>query len=709
VVKVSSIAEVAQRLRPSVVRIESSDGIGSGFIISSDGLIVTNAHVVGEDLSLDVTLSDGSVRTAIVLGTAIEEDIALLVIDAYQMPAVQFGSTDTTIVGNEVLALGYALNLPGTASLTRGLVSAFRPNTFGGLTALQTDTAVNPGNSGGPLLDLEGRVVGIVTAGFREAEGINFAITIDDALLVINRLRAGAALPLGKFISQTYPYSVGVPVEWRVYEVVPSYVYVRDEASSADVLIIVEEVEPGVTTDQYAATQTELGADPDNLDSYEKHSSKEVTLSEDIRAWEVFETWKRPENNFFQKGKEYFFVHDGLGYSIYAQSEKSEWQRVESVIDDIVARFFIAPTASTVPSSGPPATQVPTTLPAATPTLQSGSTHFGPTDGNLDHDPDSGFIPAFDSETTLVNAVVEVTFVPPNYDPSRPWSSGFLLRDSGPMEQHIVVINSSGAWHQQVRKGTKNAETVESGFSPHIATNQGSTNHVRVIALEDVGWLFINGNYVGELDFSGWSEAGTVQVIGSWWEGQQYAGESTRFEGFTVRSLQTIYGPEEGAIDHESTGDIGYQTTTAWLADAVIEASFNNPYPTSEGGWSSGFVLRNSEFDAGHVVGITGLGNWFHSLKKGTGTEWENPQYAFTSHIVTSPSGRNLLRVIALAAEGWLFINGEFVSKLDLGGWSVPGSTSAIVNFFSDHGIAGKSTKFDSFVIWSVGSEWEIR
>ena len=257
VVKVSSIAEVAQRLRPSVVRIESSGGTGSGFIISSNGLIVTNAHVVGEDLSLDVTLSDGSVRTAIVLGTAMEEDIALLVIDAYQMPAVRFGSTDTTILGNEVLALGYALDLPGTASLTRGLVSAFRPNTFGGLTALQTDTAVNPGNSGGPLLDLEGRVVGIVTAGFTEAEGINFAITIDDALLVINRLRAGAALPLGKFVSQTFPYSVGVPVEWRVYEVLPSYVLLRDEASSAEVYVLVEEVGPGVTTDQYATTQTE--------------------------------------------------------------------------------------------------------------------------------------------------------------------------------------------------------------------------------------------------------------------------------------------------------------------------------------------------------------------------------------------------------------------------------------------------------------------
>ena len=605
-VKVSSIAEVAQRLRPSVVRIESSDGIGSGFIISSDGLIVTNAHVVGEDLSLDVTLSDGSVRTAIVLGTAIEEDIALLVIDAYQMPAVQFGSTDTTIVGNEVLALGYALNLPGTASLTRGLVSAFRPNTFGGLTALQTDTAVNPGNSGGPLLDLEGRVVGIVTAGFREAEGINFAITIDDALLVINRLRAGAALPLGKFISQTYPYSVGVPVEWRVYEVVPSYVYVRDEASSAVVLIIVEEVEPGVTTDQYADTRTELGADPDNLDSYEKHYSKEVTLSEDIRAWEVFETWKRPENNFFQKGKEYFFVHDGLGYSIYTQSEKSEWQRVESVIDDIVARFFIDPTASTVPSSGPPATQVPTTSPTATPTTEPASTHFGPVDRTLDHDPDDGFVPSFDSGTNILNGVVEATFVPPHFDSSRSWSSGFILRRTGPSERHAVVIASNRAWYHYVSKGENESEPVQWAFSSLISTSVGSTNHVRVIALNDKGWLFINGTYAGELDLSGWSRAGRVKVVGAFFADDEIAGMSTEFRDFTVHSLQTLYGSEEGAIDHNPTdGKLDVYSSNAWQADTITEARFANPYATTEGSWSVGFTLRNSEFNAFHAVGIT--------------------------------------------------------------------------------------------------------
>ena len=131
---------------------------------------MTNAHVVGSDLSVDVTLDDGSVRRHLVLGTTSQEDLALITIEAYQAPAVKFAQSEGIEVGDGVLALGFALDLPGTASLTTGVVSAFRPNAFGELTAIQTDTAVNPGNSGGPLVNAGGAVVGIVTAKATEAE-----------------------------------------------------------------------------------------------------------------------------------------------------------------------------------------------------------------------------------------------------------------------------------------------------------------------------------------------------------------------------------------------------------------------------------------------------------------------------------------------------------------------------------------------------------
>ena len=356
-----------EKVRPAVVRIQASGGVGSGFIISANGLIVTNAHVVGDDLNVDVTLSDESIRSGVVIGTSPQEDIALLAIDGYQMNALEFGSTKTTGVGDEVLALGYAFDLPGAASLTRGLISAFRANAFGTLTAIQTDTAINPGNSGGPLFDLDGHVIGINTSGLREAEGINFAIAIDDALPVIERLKAGESAALGKYISRTYPYSIAVHSNWRVYEVVPGYVYMRDEASSAQMVVRVDAVQQSVTTDQFADSQTSLGADQD-FDYYLKLSSAQVTLSGGVRAWEIAETWKRPENDFYHTGKEYFFVSGGQGYSIYAQSERSEWTVVEPTIDAMVDGFNLG----VVAARGSP-TAVPTRTPQPTATAIRGA------------------------------------------------------------------------------------------------------------------------------------------------------------------------------------------------------------------------------------------------------------------------------------------------------------------------------------------------
>ena len=273
-----------------------------------------------------------------------------------------------------------------------------------------------------------------------------------------------------------------------------------------------------------------------------------------------------------------------------------------------------------------------------------------------------------------------------------------------------MVIASNRAWYHYVSQGENESEPVQWAFSDQISTGVGSVNHVRVIALNDKGWLFINGTYAGELDLSGWSQVGRVKVVGAFFADDEIAGMSTEFRDFTVRSLQILYGPQEGAIDHNPTDSkLDVYSSNAWLADTITEARFANPYATSEGSWSVGFTLRNSKSDAFHAIVITSEGNWYHYVGKGTTEPAGSVQSGFSSHISISPSGSNLLRVIALADEGWLFINGSYVEKLDLSGWTEKGSLHATGSFFKSDGIAGKSTKFDGFVIWSVGSEWEIR
>jgi putative serine protease PepD len=166
-----SIAGVVKKVLPSVVTIRSrvggSNSLGSGFIVSPDGYVLTNDHVAGGvGAQLSVTFSDGRTAPARLVGNEAESDVAVIKIDQAGLPPVDFGDSDSVQVGDPVLAVGAPLALSNT--VTYGIISAVdRPITAGEsgsprfYAAIQTDAAVNQGNSGGPLFDLAGRVVGI--------------------------------------------------------------------------------------------------------------------------------------------------------------------------------------------------------------------------------------------------------------------------------------------------------------------------------------------------------------------------------------------------------------------------------------------------------------------------------------------------------------------------------------------------------------------
>lgn len=169
-------------------------GAGSGVIISTDGLVLTNAHVVENASNLSVTLADGSKYDATVVGSDSSRDIALVqVAGASNLPAATLGSSDALRVGDGVVAIGNALDLDGTLTVTSGIVSAKdRSLTSSGNSVLsnliQTDAAINSGNSGGPLLNMAGEVVGINTAIIQDSQNLGFAIAIDSIKPLIETL-----------------------------------------------------------------------------------------------------------------------------------------------------------------------------------------------------------------------------------------------------------------------------------------------------------------------------------------------------------------------------------------------------------------------------------------------------------------------------------------------------------------------------------------
>jgi S1-C subfamily serine protease len=196
------VKAVLAAVAPTVVQIEieTGDGVfgggqGTGFIISSEGQVVTNAHVVENATDIQVMLYDGSVLEAELVQQDPTRDLAVLQIEGEDLPAARLGLSADVEVGDEVLAIGNALGLGDTPTVTTGIVSALeRELQLSGsrLTRLiQTDAAINPGNSGGPLVNANGEVIGVNTAIAGNAEGIGFAISIDHARPVIETLQTG--------------------------------------------------------------------------------------------------------------------------------------------------------------------------------------------------------------------------------------------------------------------------------------------------------------------------------------------------------------------------------------------------------------------------------------------------------------------------------------------------------------------------------------
>ena len=178
---------------------EADRGVGSGFIIESNGLILTNAHVVEGATTIYVTLTDKREFKAKLLGMDKRTDVAVVKIEARDLPRLPLGDSSKVRVGEWVLAIGSPFGLENT--VTAGIVSAKSRDTGDYLPFIQTDVAVNPGNSGGPLLNTAGQAIGINSQIFSRSGGymgISFAIPIDEAMRVAEQLRTNGKMTRGR-------------------------------------------------------------------------------------------------------------------------------------------------------------------------------------------------------------------------------------------------------------------------------------------------------------------------------------------------------------------------------------------------------------------------------------------------------------------------------------------------------------------------------
>ena len=536
-----SLSAMVNQVRPAVVRIQTSSGLGSGVIFQTQGqtgYVVTNHHVVEGEVQVSVVVNDSTTYRGSVLGTDSVRDLAVVSICCGSFQALSFGNVAALQAGDDVVAIGYALGLPGQATVTRGIVSAVRYGST--LDLIQLDAAINPGNSGGPILSVSGEILGIVT---------------------------------------------------------------------------------------FHIVETQSG---------------------------------RPT--------------EGLGFAISGTT-------VQQQIPTLLA-------------GSPAPTPTPTRRPTATP-VPGQTSDFGPTSGELRHDPSDRLFVLEYANVSIADMIVETIFVNPYSAASNEWDYGFLFRGQNTRTIYFSVT-SDRRWYLNWRDTsiTDITPLVDEGTIPMLDISAGGRNHLRVIAINKRGWLFVNGEFISTLDLSNVTGPGNIAVVTGVWEGNEVAGAVTQFENFQGERLSRRYGPAEGKLEKEP-GGVGVHWSGAWTRDLVAEAEFVNPQGSD---WDYGFVIRNPEFNRLEVIGLAGEAWWFHEARDVSDDDYTTVAYDYLADAGIRLLSRNHLLIIAIEGAGWLFVNDRLVAKLELGHNQTSGRIGTMGDFYLSH---QGSPSFENFNVWA--------
>ena len=541
---------MVKRARPAVVRIETNSGTGSGAIYEVDGqtaYVITNHHVIEGYNRVTVTVDDRDKYQGEVLGSDSVRDLAVVEICCGSFTRLSFGDVSMLDPGDEVVNIGYPLGLSGEATITRGIVSAIRYISQYRSDVIQTDAATNPGNSGGPMLSLNGEILGINTFGIDESAS-------------------------------------GRPVE-------------------------------------------------------------------------------------------------GLNFAISGKTVQARISALQGA------------TTSLTPTPTRRSSSTPTPRPSA-----GGTDSFGPINGELRHDATDGKIETEYANVFMADMVVEATFVNPYSSGYNSWDYGFILRGNRDAPFIHVAVSSNNGW---VAKSGADApyNSVGGGTLSNLRVGEGDRNNLRVVAIGDRGWFFINGEFVASLDLSDVTRGGDVAVITGVFTGNEVNGKVTRFEGFSATSLKKRYGPADGKLEKEP-GFIAGHDSGVRTRDLVVEAEFISTQG-DEWDWDYGFIIRNPEFNRLEVIGVEWRSGWFHKTRTVGDSE-------YTTVAEGSPAlrlgYRSLLRgighllLMAFGDTGWFFLNGELVAELDLSHNLDSGWVSAMGDFFHDH---QGSPEFENFNVWA--------
>ena len=335
--------------------------------------------------------------------------------------------------------------------------------------------------------------------------------------------------------------------------------------------------------------------------------------------------------------------------------------------------------------------------PTPGPTPTSGA-DFGPVDGVLQDEPDN-LIETLHARIDVDDFSTVATFDNPS---NAKWDYGFLFRYRQ-HRFHVLVIDESGYWSHKVR-GQGNSESnqlLDSGRASSFLSGDLNANEIRIVALGDEGWFFLNGEFVAELDLSSGDSTGDVAAISGYFRSKDVTTKSIPFRGFTVRASEFL--GDEGGLEHQDDDRIKKSYLDVDAADFAIQATFTNPYGQNIGAWDYGVAFRDTSSDpnAFHAVTLSSNGTWGYYVREGSATPTHRESGRLS--VNAAAGGTNRLLLLAVGDTGLFYVNGAFVTELDISRGPSSGRIGVGTGFYTGDERPGHSTGYD-YRVWSLDS-----
>ncbi len=495
-----SLSTVIERVKQSVVRVETRRRAGSGIIYEVEGstaYIVTNQHIFPGASQVTVTVGrEETEYRAELLGQDETHDLAVLRICCGRFEAASFGDVSEVKTGEEVVLIGFALDLEGEATVTRGIVSAVRYSHLVESDVIQTDAAANPGNSGGPMISTSGEVLGILTFGYRETEGLSFAISAETVQELIPEMLAGPAPELLK--------SFG-PLEGG-----PEAGLVRSGAAMEDFSAEITVTNPKTLQQQWnyrlilRGTEADL-ANPNRSDL--DGAGVEFSPYESMRGFDPSPGAENRIQVIAIDDRGWVVVNGKLAETV---DLGEAWQAGEMAF---VNRPVVGSGASgEVRFEGFQGLEL--------------RPLYGPEEGVLE--PVPGRITRHESGVFARDFIAEAVYTRPQTQ----WDFGFVFRDAAgdpetPDQMEAVGVTYQGSWYHYKWQQGEGFDEAAQGQGVSVKREM----HLQLMALGDAGWLFVDGELEATLNLGHNQREGEVAALASLFRGNVGV---VRFEGLRV-------------------------------------------------------------------------------------------------------------------------------------------------------------------------------